>query len=573
MNARTMSRNVAVIGFGYWGKNLIRNFHELGVLHSICDSDLSRAEETNSRYANVRFTNDYLQILADDQIRAIVIATPAATHYELARAALEAGKDVFVEKPLALKVAHASELVKLAASRQRILMVGHILQYHPAVIRLKELVQSGELGRIEYLYSNRLNIGKFRAEEDILWSFAPHDISVILSLLNEQPVHVSCQGGDYLSKDVADVTMSQFVFASGVRAHIFVSWLNPFKEQRLVVVGSEKMAVMDDGKTDKLVIYPHRVTWVNRIPNAVKADAVVIPIDATEPLRAECEHFLQCIDNRAEPITNGQEGIRVLKVLESCQQSLAKHRAAIELIPVNSGGTADTSTSKQHSFFAHDTASIDSGCQIGAESSIWHYAHIMERAIIGEKCSIGQNCFVAPDVVIGNNVKIQNNVSVYTGTIIEDDVFLGPSCVLTNVSNPRAQVNRRSIYERTVIRRGVTVGANATIVCGIEIGRYAFIAAGAVVTKTVPQYALMMGNPAKQVAWMSRHGHRLPEADDKGVMTCPESGLRYAKFAKDALRCLDLDEETALPSPSTKGEKSYRSFKALTTSEIRMEHP
>ena len=227
----------------------------------------------------------YADVLLDDNIRAVVLATPAVLHFEMAKRALLAGKDVFVEKPLALNVAEGEELVELATMCGRILMVGHILQYHPAVRKLKELIDDGSLGRVEYIYSNRLNMGKIRAEENILWSFAPHDISVLLGLLGEEPESTTCEGGYYLSQNVADVTLSQFSFANGVRAHVFVSWLHPFKEQRLVVVGSEKMAVFDDTAAEKLVLYPHRVEWKDRVPNAVKAEAEPIAWQA----RSLCE--------------------------------------------------------------------------------------------------------------------------------------------------------------------------------------------------------------------------------------------------------------------------------------------
>ncbi len=212
-------------------------------------------------------------------------------------------------------------------------------------------------------------------------------------------------------------------------------------------------------------------------------------------------------------------------------------------------------------YFAHETAIIDEGCNIAEGVKIWHFSHIMKDAKIGQNCIFGQNVNVAGGVVIGNNVKVQNNVSIYTGTIIEDDVFLGPSCVLTNVTNPRSQVVRHSIYEKTIFRRGATVGANATVVCGIELGRYCFIAAGAVVAKDVPDYALMVGVPARQAGWMSRHGIRLPKPDSDGIMVCPESGYRYKEVAPGVLRCLDLDEEAPLPADMAVGKKSYDELK------------
>ena len=208
----------------------------------------------------------------------------------------------------------------------------------------------------------------------------------------------------------------------------------------------------------------------------------------------------------------------------------------------------------------HESAFVDDPCEIGEGTRIWHFSHVQAGAKIGKGCTLGQNVNVGNDVIIGNNVKIQNNVSIYTGCEIEDDVFLGPSCVLTNVTNPRSQIVRRNLYERTLIRRGATIGANATILCGITLGRYCFIAAGATVTRDVPDYALMVGNPARQRGWMSRHGHRLTDEGMSGSMVCPESGFKYV-LEGGALRCLDLPDEEELPQNLAAGTKSYYEFR------------
>jgi UDP-2-acetamido-3-amino-2,3-dideoxy-glucuronate N-acetyltransferase len=212
--------------------------------------------------------------------------------------------------------------------------------------------------------------------------------------------------------------------------------------------------------------------------------------------------------------------------------------------------------------FVHPTAIVHESAIVGPGTKVWHFCHIMKGVRIGARCIFGQNCHVANDVIIGDNVKVQNNVSIYTGTIIEDDVFLGPSCVLTNVTNPRSQVDRHSLYEKTLLRRGATVGANATIVCGIELGRYCFIGAGAVVAKNVPDYALIIGNPGRQAGWMSRHGHRLKKPDGEGIVRCPESGFRYKEISPGVLRCLDLDEDAQLPIELSAGTRTYDEFKA-----------
>jgi len=290
-------------------------------------------------------------------------------------------------------------------------------------------------------------------------------------------------------------------------------------------------------------------------------------------LKAECLAFLECLETRKPPTTDGAEGLRVLEVLDACQRSLSSGGTVIPLAGQSSSLLVSSSksnhepgtTNQELPFFVHPSACVDEGAVIGAGTKVWHFSHVMSCAKIGERCVLGQNVNVDGGAVIGNNVKIQNNVSVYTGAVIEDDVFLGPSCVLTNVSNPRSQVNRHALYEKTVFRRGCTIGANATIVCGKTIGRYAFVAAGSVVTKDVPDYALMMGNPARRAAWMSRHGQKLGPPDARGVMVCPESGLRYRAVSPGVLKCLDLDEEAPLPPEMTKSTKPYREFRPATS--------
>jgi UDP-2-acetamido-3-amino-2,3-dideoxy-glucuronate N-acetyltransferase len=568
---------LALIGAGYWGKNLARNFHALGALHTICDSTQATLDSYGAEYAVVQKATRFEDVLANKSITQVAIAAPAVLHYQLARSALEAGKDVFVEKPICLDLAEARSLVALAEAKQRVLMVGHLLQHHPLVQELHLLLARGELGKLQYISSNRLNLGKIRREENALWSFAPHDISVILSLAGSQlPETIRCMGGEYLNRGVADTTLTFLHFAGGMRAHIYVSWLNPFKEQKLTVVGSNGIAVFDDTSpwNEKLVLYRQYLTWTNgQIPTPSKARAEPVLVPEVEPLRAECEHFLTCCQERRSPRTDGAEGLRVLQVLQAAQQSLDREGEAIcpdvsSPVAVPSSAlavacaqppavTPDPSTD----YYVHPTAVVDAGAQIGKGTRIWHFCHIMKGARIGNGCVFGQNVNVDGGTVIGNNVKVQNNVSIYTGLVVEDDVFLGPSCVLTNVPNPRSEISRHSLYEKTLIRRGATIGANATIVCGVTIGRYAFIGAGAVVTKDVPDYALMLGNPAQLKGWMSRHGHMLQNPDGDGIMRCPEAGLRYKEVDGGTLKCVDLSEDGPLPAHLTRGERPYHEFK------------
>ena len=263
MESKQYNRNLGLIGAGYWGKNLARNFNELGALHTICDSSSETVSRFAADYKSVNGVTDKSELFSNPEITRVAIAAPAVFHYQLAKEALEAGKDVFVEKPLCLDIDEAHELVDLAKARKQVLMVGHLLQYHPCIKEIQRLLADGELGKLQYISSNRLNLGKIRKEENALWSFAPHDLSVILSLAGDVlPENVQCVGGDFLSPGVVDTTMMTMRFPEKVRAHVYVSWLNPFKEQKLTVVGSDGMIVFDDTKpwNEKLIFYRDIVT-------------------------------------------------------------------------------------------------------------------------------------------------------------------------------------------------------------------------------------------------------------------------------------------------------------------------
>ena len=317
--------NVACVGAGYWGKNLIRNFHSIGVLHTICDGVEDVAKRFQEQYPEVAVSTSYSDVLLNSDIHAISIATPAETHHDLILKALHAGKHVYVEKPLCLDEAHAQECIELADKLGLTLMVGHLLWYHPMVLEIKRAVDAGEIGKLRYIYSNRLNMGLLRSEENVLWSFAPHDISMILGLIGSEPLSVQAHSANHLNPDIADQAVGLMKFADNVSAHIFVSWLNPFKEQKLVVVGEDAMLVFDDTNPDwnmKLAKYSHSVEWDGDRPVAVKAEPEYIELPKAEPLKNECQHFVDSVGAKSVPRTDGQEGLRVLKVLNKLQQAM-----------------------------------------------------------------------------------------------------------------------------------------------------------------------------------------------------------------------------------------------------------
>lgn len=512
-------KTLGLIGAGRWGKNLARNFYNLGCLHTLCDANEKLLDSFQDQFEGVHFTGNYLAMLQNPVIDKVAIAAPAIAHFKLAKEALLHGKDVFVEKPLCMNVEEGEELIRIAEEKGAILMVGHILHYHGAVEKLKNLVISGALGKLQYIVSNRLNLGAFRTEENALWNFAPHDISVILALAGRLPLDVRCTGGAYISKGVADTTLTQLSFEGDLKAHIHVSWLHPFKEQKLTVIGSAGMAVFDDTKpwNEKLRVFKNHVRWTQgSIPEANGCDVENILLEEEEPLKNECLHFLQACATRKIPKTDGYEGLNVLKVLESAQKSL------------ESGGELfypDKMTSS-----IHETAVVDPRAFIGNNTKVWHFSHIMSGALIGDHCSIGQNVVISPQVRVGTGVKIQNNVSLYTGVVIEDDVFIGPSAVFTNVTNPRSAISRKHEFKATNVGKGATIGANSTILCGNNIGSYAFIGAGAVVTKDVPPFALVVGNPARQTGWMSKSGYKLDmpvHSNEVVIAKCPATNEEY----------------------------------------------
>jgi predicted dehydrogenase len=333
--------NVGIVGLGYWGPNLMRNLSRIqGIrLKYACDLDEDKRARLSGQYPETRFTGDFEELLTDSALNAVVVAAPVPAHAPLARQALQSDKDVFVEKPLALSPAAAEDLVKLAAENDRVLMVGHLLEYHPAVTRLKEIVDSGELGEVFYAYTHRLNLGIIRQNENALWSLAPHDLSISMYLLSEEPVEVQATGRSYLKNGIEDVVFGILQFSDGKIAHLHVGWLDPHKERKITVVGSEKMAVFDDmARDEKLKVYDKGVQRpefesYGEYMNLRFGDILIPHVPNDEPLKLECEHFVECVAERKRPRSDGYSGLRVVRVLDALQRSLEAGGQAISLEP------------------------------------------------------------------------------------------------------------------------------------------------------------------------------------------------------------------------------------------------
>jgi len=325
-----MKRNIAVIGCGYWGKNHVRALDELGYLGAICDSNLDNKTigdgvaatkmKLAHKYKHIAQFTDYWDVLKNESISAVVVATPAYSHAQITINALSSGKHVLVEKPMAVSTYEATTMIEEASLSCRILMVGHILEYHPAVVALEKYIRGGHLGELRYLYSNRLNIGRIRKEENVLWSFAPHDIALIRTIVGSSPTFVGVKEASYLNEGVSDITVMHLDFLGGIKAHIFVSWLHPVKEQKFVVIGSKAMAVFDDQTNEKVKIYEHKIEWKepSDVANIEKAEYKVLcgSFGGAEPLKEELKHFIECCETGKKPKTGGVEGREVLRILE-----------------------------------------------------------------------------------------------------------------------------------------------------------------------------------------------------------------------------------------------------------------
>ncbi len=516
-----MSKRICVIGGGRWGRNHIRTLNKLGCLGGIVEKDPGNQSRLKEEYPEIPFFNDASEAV-NYGFDGFTVATPAETHFPIAEYLIQNKQHVLVEKPFTLTLSDARKLKALAEQNKVNVMVGHVLLFHPAIRKIKDLVQSGKIGKLEYLYSNRLNLGTVRTEENILWSFAPHDIAIFQYLVEQLPEEIVCRGGAFVQPQIQDTTMTVLTYPNNIVGHIFVSWLHPFKEQRLVVIGSKGMLSFEDSSQEKeLYFYEKGIDWVQGEPIKRDGPTEIIAYDSVMPLTEEMQYFADHLNSDPVLIANSENAVDVLEILERATQSLMED----SVVPLKQNNQA---TPEQSGFFVHPTSFVDDNVKVGEGTKIWHYSHVQSGSEIGEKCTLGQNVNVANNVKMGNYVKIQNNVSVYEGVELEDYVFCGPSMVFTNIMQPRCEFPQRGseFYEKTLVRKSASLGANSTIVCGTTIGQYAFVGAGSVVTKDVPDFALVVGNPAKFHSWVCKCGKKLSFEASEAV--CGQCSRTYA---------------------------------------------
>jgi UDP-2-acetamido-3-amino-2,3-dideoxy-glucuronate N-acetyltransferase len=512
---------VAVVGGGRWGQNHVKTLDTLGFLGGIVESNDRTLNKLKDKYPNVKMFSKLEDALKED-FEGFTVATPAETHFQITECILKNKRHVLVEKPIAFKVEEANKLKRLAEENRVNLMVGHLLLFHPAIRKIKELMMAGKIGRIQYVYSNRLNLGAVRTEENILWSFAPHDISIFQYFIGAKPIEVVSRGGIFLQPKIHDSSMTVLTYPNNVVCHIFVSWLHPFKEHRIVVIGSKGMFSYEDSSEDKQILfYEKGIDWIRGEPIKREGPTEIIPYDRGLPLTEELRYFANHLNGDPIDTADAQSAIEVLEILQKASDSL-----------LGAEGTGTENLEKlcrdnqPEDHFVHPTSEVEKDVVIGKNTRLWNFSRVLSGCKIGERCNIGQNVVIGPDVSIGNGCKIQNNVSIYKGVTLEDDVFCGPSMVFTNVYNPRAAIRRMDEIKQTLVKKGATIGANATIVCGVTIGRYAFVGAGAVVTENIKDQALVVGNPARQIGWICECGVRLDN-----LHACRSCGKNYPELS------------------------------------------
>jgi len=507
---------IALIGAGHWGGKILSRLYAAGALHTVAVQNLDKYASLASRYPGLRWTTDLNEIWHNPDIAGVVIATSVASHAPLVEDALQAYKHVFCEKPLAMDLATARHLGELAQKRHRYLLVGHILRYHPAISKIHQVIHQGLIGEVRSICSQRLGFGRYPLTEDALWGLAIHDLDLIPWLFGETPEHASIEAPPPLAGKLLDTVSISLRFSGGRLGHIQASWASPQRVRTLTITGTEGILIFEDlYPTPRLFFHPITTRWLDGKTPHLSMDKVpeALAFDPGEPLTLELQHFLACIEGRESPRTSAESSLPAIALAEKLYRQIRPEAAPT--LP----------------YFVHPTALVDEDVEIGQGTKIWHFSHILRGSRIGKNCVLGQNVVVGPFVKVGNNCKIQNNVSLYYGVELEDGVLCGPSCVFTNDKYPRAFIERRNEFLQTRVRRGATIGANATIMCGTTIGQFAMVGAGAVVTQDVPDHALVLGNPARQVGWVCTCGETLTQRPD-GLWYCQRCDTLYEETLK-----------------------------------------
>ncbi len=507
---------VCVVGAGRWGRGHVQALQELGYLEGIVEPDAVTRAELTRLHPSVQLFATLDDALVED-FDGFTVATPAETHYNIGRRLLSRKKHVLIETPLALTSEEALHLKTLAEQHHVHLMAGHTLLFHPAIQRITTLIDKGTIGPLQYMHSHRIAPEAQRPGKHGLWGFSPNDLAVFQFLIGRYPSTVMGHGGAPGRPGEYNTTVTMLTYPNGVMAHSFVSWLHPVRSHRLVVVGVKGMLLYDEAVTGgKVFFYEKSLNWISGEPIPEEEPTAVFPCADTPSLVAELQYFVEHFDARTSPsVNNPQSAVDVLEIIESAARCETKNSAY--------NGKQRQETTYQ----AQTTSIVEPGASIGEHTQIGHFSHIQAHAQIGAKCTLGQNVHIGEHVQIGNHVKIQDNVTLFEGVELEDYVYCGPSMVFTNVIRPRSKHPRRGrgMYEKTLVRTGASISANATILCGITIGRYAMVGVGAVVTTDVSDYALMMGAPAQRVGWVCECGEVLADSDDKAV--CRQCGLHY----------------------------------------------
>uniref|UniRef100_A0A7S0ZGF9 Gfo/Idh/MocA-like oxidoreductase N-terminal domain-containing protein n=1 Tax=Timspurckia oligopyrenoides TaxID=708627 RepID=A0A7S0ZGF9_9RHOD len=561
---------VGVIGCGKWGQNHVRALHEMNLLSAVSDLNSSTLSELNSRFnlaqSGVSISSDpYANIMQNSaDTHAVIIASPTNTHAQLAKECLLAGKHVFVEKPISMDSKEVRELMRLAAERQLVLMTGHIVLFDRAFERMLRLIENGLIGVPRYISATRLSLGTFRNDADVLWTLAPHDIAMIDAVLarfsqrgsavvHNCEMHVTAASGSCVfsesRSDAGTITLRCGTRFGEVHALVSVSWLHAAKERKFIVHGehgSLEYDALNPDQSQALRHHRHHVAYnseaksvqvsrsvSNESGNPFSHDQTASEKERfADSLTMELDHFLECIiEERLENKAGGQQALRVVTVLEEAHRLIEAAALGSRNVTQHAGKESLNQENTVDNVFVHDSAYVDANVTLCSGVKLWHFVHVMSGAKIGSESSLGQNVFVGKGVDIGRGVKVQNNVSIYEGVSVADHVFIGPSVVFTNVRNPRSEINRRADFASTRLCKGVTVGANATIVCGITVGEYAFIGAGSVVTKDVAPFTLVYGNPATCQGYVSPLGYRLNEKscghDGEKIFSCSETGREF----------------------------------------------